>query len=250
MRHADAGGLMTPQEERFWAKVDRSGRAPAHAPGLGACWLWTACKSAAGYGFFGMGDRNMSSHRVAWMLTSGPIPPGMWVLHRCDNPSCVRPDHLFLGTPTDNVRDMFAKGRARPQEGDDHWFRRNAGVQVGEGNFNAILSAADVLQIKRRLIHGETPALLAASFGVGTSTICQIQAGRNWNSVPWPDGASMSIDCEAANRSRWLRRHAATECAIAGCGTRPRRGSVWCEACWQARRKASKRAYALARRAA
>lgn len=230
-----------PAEERFWEKVNCAGPIPAHVPHLGPCWVWTGSLNGQ-YGLFRIGD-NRSAHRVSYAMRHGKVPDGMWVLHRCDNPRCVRPEHLFAGTPTDNVRDMFAKGRAGLHAGDEHWFRRNAGVQVGEGNFNAILSAADVLEIKRRLIHGEIPAGLAVVFGVQASTIYQIQAGHNWNSVPWPDGACMDVDCDAAKSSRRRRRNAPRQCAIAGCGTRPRCGSVWCEACWQERRKASKRAH-------
>ena len=235
-------------EQRFWAKVDKSGPTPSHRPELGPCWVWTASKSAEGYGFFNMSDqKNMGAHRASWCLANGAIPSRMWVLHRCDNPSCVRPEHLFLGTPTDNVRDMLAKGRARTHEGDAHWFRRVAGVQVGANNFNAVLTAEDVLAIKRCLIAGETTSALGKRFGVRGPTISQILAGRNWNSVPWPEGASMPIDCDVAKRSRWPRRSTASECAIDGCESSPRQGSVWCEHCWLARRKKSKRSNILAR---
>jgi len=93
-------------EERFWAKVDRTDD----------CWLWTACRTTHGYGQFRPErSRGAQAHRVAWELTNGPIPAGMLVLHRCDNPPCVNPAHLFLGTQSDNMRDMYAKGRGRPR---------------------------------------------------------------------------------------------------------------------------------------
>lgn len=104
----------TPSEDRFWAKVDKSGD----------CWVWTASvfRERLGYGKFQTGSNRGESrvayaHRVSWELHFGPIPNGLFVCHHCDNPPCVRPDHLFLGTAADNVRDMDRKGRDR------HWGR-------------------------------------------------------------------------------------------------------------------------------
>ena len=85
---------------RFWPKVDKSG----------ACWLWTAA-ARNGYGQLRVGARIIQSHRVSWELHHGPIPEGLHVLHTCDNPSCVNPDHLWLGTHGENMADRDAKGR-------------------------------------------------------------------------------------------------------------------------------------------
>lgn len=96
-----------PLAERFWEKVQRSD----------GCWTWTACRNALGYGSiqYGKPRKVVLAHRVAWELAHG-APPGrdVEVCHSCDNPSCVRPDHLFLGTHLDNMRDMYAKGRRTP----------------------------------------------------------------------------------------------------------------------------------------
>lgn len=92
--------------EKFWPKVEK-----AEPDG---CWEWKANRDRGGYGRMtvaGTPRKIDSAHRVAWQLTNGPIPDGLWVLHRCDNRGCVNPAHLFLGTRTDNVRDMMAKGR-------------------------------------------------------------------------------------------------------------------------------------------
>lgn len=89
-------------EQRFWAKVKKG-------PG---CWEWTAMTNPKGYGIIGINHVPNLAHRVSYQLEVGPIPTGKCVLHRCDNPACVRPKHLFLGTKGDNNRDMHAKGRA------------------------------------------------------------------------------------------------------------------------------------------
>jgi hypothetical protein len=99
----------------FWAKVDKNGGVPAHLPDLRECWLWTASLFVGGYGRFGA----QRAHRVSWELHHGEVPEGLFVLHRCDNPRCVNPGHLFLGTQTDNMRDMWAKRRGRRPRGAD-----------------------------------------------------------------------------------------------------------------------------------
>ena len=98
-----------PVEERFWEKVDKSGE----------CWLWIGFRDRDGYGKMGIGSkadnsaRKEYSNRLSWQIHFGEIPKGMCVCHKCDNPSCVKPDHLFLGTRKDNTQDMIRKGRSK-----------------------------------------------------------------------------------------------------------------------------------------
>lgn len=87
--------------DRFWDKVDKTSD----------CWIWTAAKSAAGYGRFKLNGRLVSPHRLAYEMAFGDIPPGSDVCHRCDNPPCVNPEHLFVGSRSDNMQDCIAKGR-------------------------------------------------------------------------------------------------------------------------------------------
>lgn len=94
--------MKTPGE-RFDAKVDKSGP--------GGCWVWTGKRSREGYGRFSLDGRLVNAHRWSWERAVGPIPNGLLVCHHCDNPPCVNPEHLFVGTIQDNTRDMLAKGR-------------------------------------------------------------------------------------------------------------------------------------------
>jgi hypothetical protein len=151
--------------QRFWAKVDKSG-------GDDACWLWQGSKNRQGYGSFGFRAKILRSHRASWLITHGDIPQDMCVCHRCDNPSCVNPSHLFLGTRSENVLDMYNKGRGRiyTPSGEKHW--------------NAKLTKENVLEIRRvykkRVI---TAKMLAELYGVNESVIQRIISRDLWKDI-------------------------------------------------------------------
>lgn len=187
-------------EERFWAKATSGD----------GCWEWMGPRVGIGYGSFWANGKTVRAHRLAWELVNGPIPTGLSVLHRCDNPPCVRPDHLFIGTNADNSKDMVQKGRSptglrngkytMPERtprgerhgsrtcpgalpaGDAHWSRVDPGkVSRGERNGWAKLTEEQVKEIratyKPRVV---TQASLGEKFGVTQACISLIVRGQNW----------------------------------------------------------------------
>lgn len=152
--------------KRFFEKVNKTA----------GCWIWTASTVRAGYGQFGVlygiGDTRIRlAHRVSWVIHNGQIPPGMYVLHKCDNPPCVNPEHLFLGTLADNNHDRDAKGR-----GGNH-------LLVGRNITSAVLSADDVRAIRRDAESGHSLASLARRYGVNPSTVSLLVARKRWKHV-------------------------------------------------------------------
>ena len=93
-------------------------------PNEAGCWLWQGARSSKGYGSVRYSGRAIGAHRLSWLLHKGPIPDGLHVLHSCDTPACLNPEHLFLGSNQDNVTDKIAKGRLRVPSGAEHYMRR------------------------------------------------------------------------------------------------------------------------------
>lgn len=142
---------------------------------LGACVPWVRGKNHAGYGMINIGKgrnnrKQISAHRAIYALHCGPIAEGLFVCHRCDNPGCVNPQHLFLGTPQDNTLDAWKKGRL-PQ----------IPPMPGELNPKAILTADQVIEIRRLYATGKVYQKdIAKMFGVKQITISNIITKRNW----------------------------------------------------------------------
>lgn len=156
--------------ERFWGKVEKTT----------GCWEWQSTKNAQGYGRFALTVSKVpprqkwhSAHRLVWEWENGPIPDGLIVCHTCDNPSCVNPAHLFLGTHKDNADDRDRKGRIRPPR--------------GERNRHARLRASDVMYIRRLAARGSADHdELAKRFGVCRRTIGAVARGDTWRHLPCP----------------------------------------------------------------
>lgn len=130
------------------------------------CWLWMGTLNERGYGIISIADRNRAAHRVAWILSNGPIPDGLMVCHCCDNPRCVRSDHFFLGTCKDNISDCVSKGRNN----------------FGSRNGMSKLSTEQVADIHRLKSEGVKLVEIASRFGVNVSCVCKITLGQRWTS--------------------------------------------------------------------
>jgi hypothetical protein len=154
-----------PIDLRFWKYVDKKGE--------NECWNWIGFKKQTGYGQIRGLDKNrkskmLRSHRVSWILTNGEIPDSLCVLHKCDNPSCVNPKHLFLGTIKDNVQDMIKKGRN---------FLRT-GIRIRR----AKLKEHEVIEI----INSKKPgSFLSKLYGVSNSTIYLIKGRGSWKGLKY-----------------------------------------------------------------
>jgi len=148
----------------FWNQVYKTGE----------CWIWTGKKNK-GYGRLHLFGSTISAHRLSWVLAHGEVKDGLYVLHRCDNPGCVNPDHLFLGTHADNMADAVAKGRLKPPP------TSRRALSHGELNGNSSLSESDVLEIRTlRNEGGLTYKEIAEKFNVGITTARDAATGRRW----------------------------------------------------------------------
>jgi len=142
-----------PIEKRFWRYVEMTD----------GCWLWTGSRNSKGYGLIDDNSgRSLRAHRVSWKIHFGPISPGLQVLHKCDNPPCVNPAHLFLGSSLDNTRDCISKNR-----------------------FPSKLTSSQVIKIRQRFADGDiTRQQLADEFNVDRSTIGLIIRRKTWKHLP------------------------------------------------------------------
>jgi len=141
--------------DRFWSKVDKSGD--------NGCWNWTASKAWNGYGCFSIKSRPIKAHRYSWEIHNSELYDGECVCHKCDNPACVNPDHLFVGSQIDNIADRDSKRRMSHK-----------------------LSESEVVLIRGS---DKPNVFLAARYSVDPSTISLIKGGKIWN------GLALKIEC-------------------------------------------------------
>lgn len=146
----------TAIRNRFWSKVNKTN----------TCWLWTA-STKNGYGNITIEGKVRYAHRLSFIWHKGPIPDGLFVLHRCDVHSCINPDHLFLGTQTDNMKDCLDKKR----------------FQFGEQHYATHLTATDVLRIRELCAGGNTQRRVGQMFGLGQRTVFEIVHRKTWKHV-------------------------------------------------------------------
>lgn len=172
--------------ERFWSRVDMTA-------GPDGCWLWLGGTGSRGYGHIYSKELGRQlAHRIAYKLCLSPIPEGLLVCHHCDNPSCVNPAHLFLGTPKDNSCDMVSKGRdlahAHPDKlarGDRHGSRTHPeAIPYGEQHHNAKCTEALVREVRALYAEGGiSQSVIARRYGMNPRTLTDIIRRRSWKHV-------------------------------------------------------------------
>ena len=156
------------KEMRFWAKVDKS---PGHGP-TKDCWVWTAAlRSPYAYGQFINKNKNWAAHRYAWTLANSPIPDGKCVLHTCDNPPCVNPEHLFLGTQKEKSNRAAINGKIK---------RLHKKGPGGEQNSNSKLNKADVKRLRKLAKAGVSTTELLRIYPLSRVQINRIIRGDSW----------------------------------------------------------------------
>jgi len=179
-----AGNRLSLKEKLYNKTVEKNG-----------CLIWTGAKDAKGYGKIRIDGHYQSAHRVMYQMSNGPIPDGLVVMHSCDTPSCVNPDHLSAGTQLQNVRDMFAKGRAP--------------IRRGERGGNSKLSTEQINQIRARFKSHDRKhglAAIAKDYGVHRKTIQAVVHGDHWSSKPDISGKQVTFNGESLSVAAWSRK--------------------------------------------
>lgn len=186
-------------EDMFWEQVDKASD---------GCWLWNGKRRANGYGIFGLCGYPYGAHRFAYFLINGNIPKGHIICHKCDNPPCVRPDHLYCGTHKDNSKDAWDRGRRIPvsvshpesvPSGDNHWTRKHPEkVARGENHYRkkqpslgtkgeqvggSKLTTERVLEMRQLHGLGWSSKKLAAHFQVSKAQVWNIVARKQWTHI-------------------------------------------------------------------
>lgn len=160
-RTCSLGAVSGSDMRRFWQYVDKSAE----------CWRWTGATNRK-YGHFSIRHERIYAHRFVYEVFFGTVPGGLFVCHHCDNPLCVNPSHLFVGSPKDNSRDMASKGRAGLQ--------RHPERARGENNGRAKLGNSDIQRIREYRAGGKTQIQIARLLGVSRSAVSHVLNGHTW----------------------------------------------------------------------
>ena len=159
--------LIKTIKERFWSKVDIKGEDD--------CWNWIANIDTPGYGAFKYNKRKMDSNRVAWILTYGEIPDGLWVLHKCKgNRLCCNPKHLYLGTRSDNMKDAVRDGTASILN-----CRRVFGEESGQAKMTNVF----VSKIKEEILSGTRGVDICKKYNLDKGTVSSIKHEKTWKNI-------------------------------------------------------------------
>lgn len=204
---AERWGFQLKTKAFTWVKT--TAPLPEARKDIGPCDEWSGGTDSKGYGKRAWNGKTAASHRVAWEISNGLIPDGLCVLHKCDNPLCVRVDHLFLGTQSDNMRDMVSKGR------------NHGKAPRGETHPGAKLTAAVVAEIRRRVAEGETQASMTRAFGVSKQTISGVVLGKSWVTMDTQMPGGMNL---AVGMGHWTRSN--PEVCWLGIRGNPKRASA------------------------
>lgn len=184
--------LTKKQLANFWAKIEKRSDAE--------CWPWTGSRVTSGYGSFGINKRLFASHRLSWFLAHGPIQEGLHCCHKCDNPECCNPSHLFLGTAKENMMDMLIKGRGNKAKGERHGLIKNPGyaargdrhgsvtrpecLRRGKNHPKSKLTEEAVKNIRARHAAGERNYVaIGLEFGINASCVQKCVSRQTWKHI-------------------------------------------------------------------
>lgn len=164
-------------KSRFWAKVDKK-------VGQNGCWLWTGYLNQDGYGRIWIETRMVMAHRVAYAITNSDVPENLSVCHSCDNPGCVNPEHLWLGSHLENMTDMYQKKRRKAASGKKNGTHtRPDKVRRGEKNNTAKLTPTEVAEIRNLSQQGVSRLQLSQTYKVSIFAIRQIITKKSWQHI-------------------------------------------------------------------
>lgn len=165
-------------ESRFWEKVNQDGPKQDHMETN--CWEWTGFRTKDGYGRFRLEGHSIGAHRFSFEGEHGEVPADLCVLHHCDHPPCIRPDHLYLGSKKNNAEDRERRQRGNHARGDRHGTKTHPGLHSGQRNSRVKLSEASVRSIRAAFSDGVPQAALADMHAVSRQAIFKIVNRLTW----------------------------------------------------------------------